>query len=899
MKISTYKSLRSKMLLAISAGLLLLFILLFITARTIILNGYAKLENDKALIQVNSAKSLLEEQSIQLSNVTSDYAHWDLTYEYVINHNEEFITKNIDDSVFYNIKINALFIVDNQGQVIFKRGIDYTTLKPLAIPEKLQKEASFDGVLLNTKKEQISGFFWTNQGIYIVSAAAIYNSQRGGERRGTLIMARLLDNKEIQRVNQILSTHLSLEAIKNGNNTDLVGSLLKKSPQFKVLNDKRVASYALLYDIGSNTNRVISTVSDREIYAQGKSSLNFLYWFLGLIGGLLALFSWLVDKLILSRLANLSHHVKNIADTANTGKRIEALGGNDEIASLANNINGMLAKLDESQLELSIEKERAIVTLSGIADAIITTNPNGEVTYMNAAAERLTGASNNEANLKPLALLFHLMSEDELTLIDCAWLTDSTSALDEVKFERTDGEIFLLTKSTSTIYDEKMLKYGTVTVIHDVTMLRKLTTQVSYQAKHDQLTGLVNRYEFERKLQEAIDETTSDERLYCLAYFDLDRFKIVNDTCGHNAGDLLLQQLSNLIKSKVRSADILARIGGDEFALLLNGCDVDKAYQVIESLRDAVQDYQFNYEGKLFKIGASFGLTKISVHQTLTISELFATVDSACYAAKSKGGNCIQVHSHGDDRLSQRLNHQNWVADIQSALEKNLFVLFYQQIQGLRNNTQGHLELLVRLRGNDGKLHLPSSFLPAAERYHLMPQIDRWVIHEAFRIIAGKGADFTSVCAINLSGQSLSDDTLLNYIVKQIKHHGVDPKRICFEITETAVIANIDQARLLMNDLRDLGCSFSLDDFGSGLSSFAYLKNLQVDYLKIDGMFVKNIVKNKIDRAMVESINNIGHVMDLQTIGEFAENQAIIEVLKEIGVDYAQGYGVAMPILFE
>ncbi len=891
--------LRAKILLAATLGMIVLLGLIFFVARTALLDGYARLEKDKTLIQINSAISLLKEQSDQLSSIVRDNAHWDDMYHYMLTQDPAFIESGYPDAAFSNTKVNATLIVNNEGIPLFKKGLDYKTGKPWRIPDLLLQAAMKDGVLVNPAINGQSGLFWTPQGICIVSAFDILNSKNQGPRRGTLIMVRLLDQPLIEHIGEMLSTTITVESMRDDEISFISPKLSINENVVVPVNTNQVGGFALINAIGGDTKLVLSTVGDRKIFEQGESSLNFLYWAALLAAFLLAAFSWLIDRLVLKRLANLNKNVKLIGESATTSGRIENIDGNDELNSLAVGINSMLKRIDISQRAYHFEKERAQVTLAGIADAVITTDIKGNLTYMNAAAERLSGMLATEAHGKLLGKVFTLKSEDESMLIDSAWLTDLASPIDDVLFERADGQTFVLTKSASPLYDENMTLFSTVTVIHDVTMLRKLSTQISYQAKHDQLTGLVNRYEFERRLQEAIDDSATEGHTHCLAYFDLDHFKIVNDTSGHNAGDLLLRQLSNQLRQKVRSTDTLARLGGDEFALLLNGCDIDKAYQIIENFLQIVQDYRFSDGNKVFKIGASFGLTQISINQTLTLSELFSTVDSACYAAKSEGGNRIHVYNQNDDKLKLRTSQQNWVSRIQQALEKNQLVLFVQTIQGLSANSEQHCELLVRMRDSDGKIHPPGAFLPAAERYRLMPQIDRWVINEALRIMAYKGNAFKNICAINLSGQSLSDERLLRYIVKQIKHHGIDANRLCFEITETAVISNIDNARQFIGDLRAMGCRFSLDDFGSGMSSFAYLKNLEVDFVKIDGMFVKSMLSNKMDRAMVESINNIGHVMGLQTIAEFAESADIIKVLSEIGVDYAQGYGVSMPVPFD
>ena len=899
MHLTGHKSLRTKMLLAMAAGMLLLFALIFFVARTVLLDGYAKLEKDKTNIQVNSAISLLNEQSNQLNSSVRDNAHWDDIYQYMVTRNPAFIKSSFNDNTFSNSKVNAIFIVNNEGEALYRKGLDYASGKPWHIPDMLEQAIKAGGTLINPAKSSQSGLFWTPEGICIVAAVDILDSNEKNPRRGTLIMVRRLDQTLLKRIQNILGTKLSIEAMRDDEIMVLSPHLIKGENVVIPMNNNQVGGFALADAIGGDSKLVLSTVGDRKIFEQGQSSLKFLYWASLLAALLLGAFSWLLDKLVLSRLARLNENVKQIGESASTSGRVQGFSGNDEMSGLAQGINGMLQRLDQSQLALQFEKERAQVTLAGIADAVITSDDKGLVVYMNDAAERLTGITISNAAGQSLQSLFHLMTEDKTASLDSAWLTDAASAFNEVLLARVDGQTFTISKSASPLRDANGLLFGTVTVLYDVTMLRALSQQLSYQARYDALTGLINRYEFDCKAQAAIEDVASSSRAHCLAYIDLDKFKIVNDSCGHAAGDFLLKQLADHLKAKVRSSDSLARLGGDEFALLLMGCSLDKAHDIVNSLLQAVQDYCFTFEGKVFKVGASIGLIEIRSDQNHTLGDLLSRVDSACYAAKSDGGNRIHIY-RADDRLIEDRNSQlQWVSRINAALEHNQYVLYMQPLAGLKMNDEQHCELLIRLRGEDGKLYLPGSFLPIAERYHLMPQIDRWVINAALTIIARRGAAFNMVCAINLSGQSLSQDGFLDFVINQIKHHKVDAKQLCFEITETAVITNLNKARQFIQALRAIGCKFSLDDFGSGLSSFAYLKNLSVDIIKIDGLFVKAIANNTIDRAMVESINNIGHVMGLQTVAEFAENDAIINMLKEIGVDYAQGYGVAMPALFE
>ena len=439
--------------------------------------------------------------------------------------------------------------------------------------------------------------------------------------------------------------------------------------------------------------------------------------------------------------------------------------------------------------------------------------------------------------------------------------------------------------------DEGEFEYA-VMHIQDVTKEHKLTQKLSYQAQHDSLTDLPNRFAFETKLQSLLDDEESGEHVLC--YLDLDQFKVVNDTSGHIAGDELLKQIAILLKQALRESDLLARIGGDEFAVLLFNCSIDAAIKQLEKILLTLRYFRFIYEGKSFNVGVSMGLVKISTHSTLT--ELLKQADSACYAAKDAGRNRIHVYRHDDTFLAQRAGEMAWVTRIQHAIEQNKFVLYYQKIEPiLADEKLPHYELLIRMIDEEGATIPPGLFLPAAERYDLAAMIDLWVIQHVINSLNTailKGSNVAGVYGVNLSGQSLGDTRFYEKVVQLISENDfrASGALICFEITETAAISNITAALRLMTELRSLGCQFALDDFGSGLSSFAYLKQMPVDYLKIDGMFVKDCVNDPVNLEMVGSINGIGQVMGLKTIAEFVENKAIFDKLAEIGVDYAQGY---------
>ena len=893
-------SLRFKLLVFILAAVLLLFAVLFFSARENLLKGYSQLETDKTLIQLNSAESLLKEQSDQLSTVTRDYAHWDDTYSFIDNPDPKYIKSNLNDVTFSNLKINAIILINLKGEVVFKKGVDFNTGKPWHIAPELEQAIAPGGTLVNLNVNNLSGLIWTSEGVVVASAYDILDSELTKSRRGTLIMVRPLNEALIKHINQILNANLEVQNYKQFNpNTASLAS--NNSVGIQILNANKITGTKAIKDISGAENLILRVVDDREIFKQGNASLSVLYWSAALVGLILLIYSWLVDKVILKRLQGLYNSVKSIGSLASSNARVEYVEGLDEIASLGHGINAMLGRLDESQYALVLEKSRSQITLStlsGIADAVITCDGSANVSYLNVAAESLLGVSGSDVQGKPLETFVHLMAEDNVTTINSDWLIDAESPVAEVALLRADGRRYVINKSSSRLYDTEGVFFGTVTVLHDVTSVRQMTKQLSYQASHDLLTGLVNRYEFERKVQEAIEDSVAQNRTHCLAFIDLDRFKLVNDSCGHMAGDCLLKQLSNELKDNTRGTDTLARLGGDEFAILLMDCSLENAQLLLNDILSLVSHCRFHYENKMFNVAASIGLTGISPNQAFTLNELFVIADAACYQAKNSGGNRIQQYVPKEDELKIQSQQFEWLTHINFGLENKLFVLYMQRMQSLTGSPQ-HCEILIRMKGDGDTLYLPGVFLPVAERYKLMPKIDRWVVTETFTILASKGSNFPYICAINLSGQTLSDESFLDFVLEQLNVYGVNPNQICFEITETAVISNLDRARYFIHALREIGCRFSLDDFGSGLSSFAYLKNLEVDFLKIDGMFVMGIVKNKIDRAMVESINNVGHVMGLHTIAEFAESDEIINMLKEIGVDYAQGYGFARPELFE
>ena len=548
------------------------------------------------------------------------------------------------------------------------------------------------------------------------------------------------------------------------------------------------------------------------------------------------------------------------------------------------------------------EKESAQITLQSIGDGVITTDAKGVIDYINPVAEQLTGWRLEDSQGRAIEEIFRAFHEEtceplENPLAVAIRRTRSIKSVRPMLLIRRDGNELYVESTASPIRDGSGAVSGGVLVFHDVSEARELNRRLSYHASHDVLTGLVNRREFEHRMERALKSAKARETSYALCCLDLDQFKIVNDTCGHSAGDALLGQVGALLKSKVRWRDTLARLGGDEFAILLESCSLDEAMRTAETLREAVRNFKFTWEERTFRLGASVGVVPISADNA-DVAAVLSAADSACQAAKQAGRNRVHSFEENDIDLMRRRREMQWAARINTALEENRFELFRQSILPLREqHTGAHYELLLRMRDENGKIVTPDNFMTAAEHYGITPNIDRWVIENAFRWLVSDAdeREKLAMCSINLSGLSLGDDKFLPYVIDQLARSGLDATKICFEITETAAIASFSQANRFIQALKEQGCKFALDDFGSGLSSFGYLKHFPVDFLKIDGSFVKEILHDPIDREMVRSINEIGHLTHKQTIAEFAENAEIINMLRTLGVDYAQGYGVSQP----
>ncbi len=535
--------------------------------------------------------------------------------------------------------------------------------------------------------------------------------------------------------------------------------------------------------------------------------------------------------------------------------------------------------------------------LESTGEGIFGVDEKGYCSFVNQAAASMLGYRQEQLLRQPIHRMIRLPELAQQAFGAGMSLQRAPRRVKDESFRRQDDTLFPVEYSTHPMLEGEQLM-GSVTVFRDVTEARSLLREMRFLASHDPLTHLLNRHAFDQRLRQAFTDARDYALTHVLFYMDLDQFKLVNDTCGHVAGDTMLRHLSHQLRQAIGADGVLARLGGDEFGLLLERCSLERSMRVTERIFDAIKRFRFSWEGRNFSCGVSIGIAEINQLTENTHSALSAA-DTACYVAKDMGRNRVHVYRPYDEEITRQQGQMRWVNQIESAIEQERFCLLQQPILSIGSHATGdkHVEVLLRMRDEEGCVITPGAFIPAAERYNLMGSLDRWVIRNTFGWLAThpERLQELGLCAINLSGQSLGDSAFYEYILEQLREYRLPAEKICFEITETAVVSRLDHATRFISLLKRRGFRFALDDFGTGMSSFAYLKSLPVDFLKIDGSFVKNMLNDPVDHAMVESINRIGHLMGLQTVAEYVESDQILQQLIELGVDYAQGFGIVKP----
>ena len=556
-------------------------------------------------------------------------------------------------------------------------------------------------------------------------------------------------------------------------------------------------------------------------------------------------------------------------------------------------------KRAEAEAALLESEGRYKILVENMPDILYRADAEGRITYISPSILPLTGYSVEEATGMDLASEMYARPEERSLFLHEIQKTGSIQNF-ETEYLRKDGTRWWASVNAKLMFGDDGNIVGIEGVVRDITEQKSTKDMLSYQAAHDILTGLINRREFEKRVSRLLKSARDQNENHAMCFLDLDQFKVVNDTCGHVAGDELLRQLGKLLDATVSKRDTLARLGGDEFGVLMEHCTLEQAHRVADEILKTVMDYQFHWQENSFRIGVSIGLVAIT-ETSGSFTELFRQADAACYFAKDMGRNRIHAYHPDDTEMAERQGEMQWVARISQALDEDRFCIYSQPIISLGDGDHKHYELLIRMIDERGETVPPGAFLPAAERYSLIEKLDAWMVSNACDLLAAHPVFFKEIdfITINLSGQSLTNSGFMQFILDKFKETGIAPDKVCFEVTETVAISNLDSAIYFMKTLKQSGFRFALDDFGSGLSSFGYLKSLPVDYLKIDGMFVRDIVDDPIDHAMVKSINEIGQVMGMQTIAEFVENEQIQVLLSDIGVDFGQGYGLGAPVPLE
>jgi len=853
--------LRWKTRLLFGGAITSLVAILYTTASTVLLSSLEKVEIEETYRNVEGFLDAFAQTQEEFSLRLADWAIWDDTYRFVQDRNQDYINLNITlDSLQY-LQINAAVFLNNKNQIIYSVGFDIEKNQKISVPASLEHYIINNKNLVQHSKVNSSliGVIALPQGPMLIASRPIVNSRGEKPIRGTLVFGRYLDKTKVATLATKSRLNITIRSLNQTLPPDFQTALselsLKNHRIFvRPICDRIVAGYTLLTDVEAKPVALLKVETPRIIYQQGITSLSYLLLLLVSIGLVFTGVTLpLLERLIFLRFERQEQEERYRAVVAQASEGIFLIDAETKVLLEANvALQNLLGYSDTEILQLTLY------------DIVV-----GDRDLINADLEQISAKD------------YNFMREYKY-LCEDASLIDVEASATQILYNEKDTYCIVVRNIT----ERKKVENA----------LRESEKRLSWQASHDSLTELVNRREFEQRLANVLESAKTEGTQHALCYLDLDQFKIINDTCGHFAGDRLLCQVSVLFQNRLRKTDVLARLGGDEFGIIFYQCSLEQATRIAEALRQQISEFPFIWKERNFSVTTSIGIVAINA-DTPNLASVLSAADAACYAAKNKGRNRINIYQPNDLEIAQQRGEMQWVSQIPKALEDNCFCLYYQEIVSLTDTSnQQHGEILLRLKDENDQIVLPMAFIPAAERYNLMHLIDRWVISTLFAYLAQLQADSDrTIYAVNLSGASINDESFIDFVQAQFTYYQILPSRICFEITETLAIANLNKAASFIRKLKKTGCYFALDDFGSGMSSFAYLKNLPVDYLKIDGSLIKDIVEDAIAYSMVEAISRIATVMKLKTIAEFVENEAIQEKLRVLAVDYAQGYGVAKP----
>lgn len=895
------------------------FTILFLGARNAITNQFASFENHAAADDAQRVRNAYAEEVKQLERVSADVAPRDETYAFMSGKDPGFVSSDLSDEALTNLAANAVFFMDKSWRPYHSDLMDLD-LETRARPDTAVADALSGASDLQRPGDPhglASGVVPVGSGLMLVAARPITTSDFYAPPDGTLVVGRYLDESMAERLSAATKLNVSVYRIGAASNPpDVVRAVpsLKKDASGTVaaLDNKWLATYSPLTDLHGNVVGVLRATIPRDVFSQGQSAINYLALSLLLLGAVATGTVYVVvDRVVLTRLSGLTDEVAGIAERGDSSARVD-INGVDELGVLAEDINDMLSAIESSEQEIRDSRDaleervrertealrssetRYRMLIDQMADAVFTLDLNGRITLVNDCAEQLADVPEDELIGSDFLALMPATSAAAVAEHLKEGPSSDLSWTIEVQFGRFEGGTIPVELRAAPITNESGDVIGTQWVARDIAERKRFEAQLVDMASHDHLTGLYNRRYFETVLEQELADARHSAGCGAVLWLDIDDFKDVNDTLGHRAGDEVLVSLSNHLRKHVRDASVLARLGGDEFALLVPGVGAEEADAVAARLFGAIASYLCTIDGHPIRLTSSIGVVLYPSHGT-TVEELLANADAAMYFAKESGRSRVYVYEADQEWREQVHSRIAWNERITDALQNDKFEVFAQPVLDLRKNDIVRYELLIRMRGDGGEIVQPADFLPTAERTGLIRDIDRWMTVQAIRLLeAHRDEEFG--LEVNLSGRAFADAGLLKVIARALAQSDVDPACLGFEITETAAISDVSRAQTFIRTLKDLGCRFSLDDFGSGFSSFYYLKHLPIDCLKVDGSFIRGLAHNAQDQHLVRGIVEMCRGLGIEVVAEYVEDAEALRMVRELNLDFAQGYFIGRPI---
>jgi len=909
--------LRLKTLLVVAAAMAVLFVALFLLIRFSLERQFAALERHSASDDIARVEAAVLDDIRQLDRIAADWAPRDQTYRFMRGESPRFLTE-LSEEALSNLGVNVMLFLDSDGEVVHaesfdldlgvRQEMDAATLRALLASPDLQRPAD--------PRSRVTGLLRTGDRVMLVAARSITSSDLYAPPAGTLVLARDVDSTEVERLAGVtkLDVHAKPASLTSDSTVRNVLAAIdaSRSILIKPVDARTLGAYAAMSDVSGVPALVLSARLPRDIYAQGQDAIAYAALAMFIIGvAATATVTTVVDRGVLGRIGLLSSEMASIGVRRDTSARVTVVGS-DELAGLAEDVNDALAAIDDSErdlraardqledrvrdrtVELRASEARFRILIEQMADALFCVDPRGRITFVNSAAEDLTGL--DAAELEKCRFVDIMSSEggDDIAARIAGDLRPDSTWTVEARVVTADRAPVPVELSASPLLDEHARIAGTQWVARDITERKRFEQQMLHVASHDHLTGLRNRRYFETALEIELAEARRDGGTGAIVWLDVDDFKDVNDTLGHRAGDEVLVELADQLRKEVRESNVLARLGGDEFGVLIPGASVAEATVAATRVLNAINSRPFSVDGHAVTLSASLGVVAYPDHGT-TPAELLANADMAMYWAKDRGRSQVHVHEMDAMREQEMRARTRWNDRILAALREDSMRVYAQPILDLHTGLVTRLELLSRMLDGDGAPILPAEYLPTAERSGLINDIDRWMVQRAVAILAGT-QDWALQLEVNLSGKAFLDSTLLPTIKEALIESGVEPARLGFEITETAAIADIGRAQTFVAALKELGCRFSLDDFGSGFSSFYHLKHLPIDCLKIDGSFIRGLSHGLQDRHLVRGMVELSRGLDIEVAAEYVEDADTLEIVRSLGIDYAQGFQVGHPV---